>query len=24
MADEHLYVVTYDIGDDRRWRAISS
>lgn len=22
MADEHLYIVTYDIRDDRRWRAI--
>ncbi len=22
MADEHLYVVTYDIADERRWRAI--
>lgn len=22
MADEHLYIVTYDIADDRRWRAI--
>lgn len=22
MADEHLYVVTYDISDDRRWRAV--
>lgn len=20
--DEHLYVVTYDIGDARRWRAV--
>lgn len=22
MADEHLYIVTYDIADQRRWRAI--
>jgi len=22
MADEHLYIVTYDIADDRRWRSI--
>ncbi|MBU6259180.1 MAG: CRISPR-associated endonuclease Cas2 [Burkholderiales bacterium] len=22
MADEHLYLVTYDIADDRRWRAV--
>lgn len=22
MADEHLYIVTYDIADERRWRAI--
>lgn len=22
MSDEHLYVVTYDIGDDKRWRAV--
>jgi CRISPR-associated protein Cas2 len=22
MADEHLYVVTYDIADDRRWRRV--
>lgn len=22
MADEHLYIVTYDIADSRRWRAI--
>ncbi len=22
MSDEHLYIVTYDIADDRRWRAI--
>ena len=22
MADEHLYIVTYDIADDKRWRAI--
>ena len=22
MADEHLYIVTYDIADDRRWRAV--
>jgi CRISPR-associated protein Cas2 len=22
MVDEHAYVVTYDIADDRRWRAI--
>jgi len=22
MADEHLYIVTYDIGDSRRWRAV--
>lgn len=22
MTDEHLYIVTYDIADDRRWRAI--
>jgi CRISPR-associated protein Cas2 len=21
-ADEHLYVVTYDIGDPKRWRAV--
>lgn len=21
-ADEHLYVVTYDIADERRWRAV--
>jgi CRISPR-associated protein Cas2 len=22
MNDEHLYIVTYDIADDRRWRAV--
>lgn len=22
MTDEHLYIVTYDIADDRRWRTI--
>jgi CRISPR-associated protein Cas2 len=22
MVDEHLYIVTYDIADERRWRAI--
>jgi CRISPR-associated protein Cas2 len=22
MSDEHLYVVTYDIADERRWRAV--
>lgn len=22
--DEHLYVVTYDIGDSKRWRAVYS
>lgn len=22
MTDEHLYIVTYDIADDRRWRAV--
>ena len=22
MNDEHLYLVTYDIADDRRWRAV--
>ncbi len=22
MNDEHLYVVTYDIGDARRWRTV--
>lgn len=22
MGDEHLYIVTYDIGDARRWRAV--
>ena len=22
MADEHLYLVTYDIADDRRWRRV--
>ncbi len=22
MSDEHLYVVTYDIADDKRWRAV--
>lgn len=22
MTDEHLYIVTYDIGDERRWRAV--
>jgi CRISPR-associated protein Cas2 len=22
MADEHLYIVTYDIADDRRWRRV--
>lgn len=22
MADEHLYIVTYDIADARRWRAV--
>lgn len=22
MADEHLYIVTYDIADERRWRSI--
>lgn len=22
MAEEHLYIVTYDISDDKRWRAI--
>lgn len=22
MTDEHLYVVTYDIADDKRWRAV--
>lgn len=22
MLDEHLYIVTYDIADDRRWRAV--
>ncbi|HMN75209.1 MAG TPA: CRISPR-associated endonuclease Cas2 [Burkholderiaceae bacterium] len=21
-SDEHLYIVTYDIADDRRWRAV--
>lgn len=21
-SDEHLYIVTYDIADDKRWRAI--
>ncbi len=22
MVDEHLYIVTYDIADERRWRAV--
>lgn len=22
MTEEHLYIVTYDIADERRWRAI--
>lgn len=22
MTDEHLYIVTYDIADERRWRTI--
>jgi len=22
MSQEHLYIVTYDIADDRRWRAV--
>ena len=22
MIDEHLYIVTYDIADDKRWRAV--
>ncbi len=22
MTDEHLYIVTYDIADDKRWRSI--
>lgn len=22
MADEHLYIVTYDIGDPKRWRKV--
>jgi len=22
MSEEHLYLVTYDIADDRRWRAV--
>ncbi|MFM1991031.1 MAG: hypothetical protein RJA99_3988 [Pseudomonadota bacterium] len=22
MAEEHLYIVTYDIADERRWRAL--
>ena len=22
MADEHLYIVTYDIADAKRWRAV--
>jgi CRISPR-associated protein Cas2 len=22
MTDEHLYIVTYDIADEKRWRAI--
>ena len=22
MSQEHVYIVTYDIADDRRWRAI--
>lgn len=22
MSDEHLYLVTYDIADDRRWRTV--
>lgn len=22
MSDEHLYLVAYDIADDRRWRAV--
>ena len=22
MSDEHLYLVTYDIADDKRWRAV--
>lgn len=22
MADEHLYIVTYDISDQRRWRRV--
>ena len=22
MADEHLYIVTYDLSDDRRWRTV--
>jgi CRISPR-associated protein Cas2 len=22
MADEHLYIVTYDIADARRWRSV--
>lgn len=22
MVDEHLYIVTYDIADDKRWRGV--
>lgn len=22
MSEEHVYIVTYDIADDRRWRAV--
>jgi CRISPR-associated protein Cas2 len=22
MSDEHLYIVTYDIADDKRWRVV--
>lgn len=22
MSDEHLYIVTYDIANDKRWRAV--
>lgn len=22
MSDEHLYIVTYDIADDKRWRRV--
>lgn len=22
MSDEHIYIVAYDIGDDRRWRRV--